>query len=56
MTELGLFPLAELLHSLSTFVRLAAAGAILLILWGVALILGTLLSSTADRPERGAVR
>ncbi len=53
MTELGFLPLAELLDSLSTFVRLAAAGAILLILWEVALVIGTLLGSTVNRPQRG---
>lgn len=54
MTEPGLLALAELLDALSTFVRLAAAAAILMILWELALVFGTLLGSTVGRPEREA--
>ena len=52
MPDPGSIPLADLLSSLSSVVVMILVGAVLFILWQVAILLGVLIANLAQRGER----
>jgi len=52
MLDPGSFPLADLLSSFSSVVVLILMGAVLLVLWQVAILLGAVIANLVRRSER----